>query len=126
MTALINSMRTIPADDSPGNFYVFYEDDASEGNAITDQQIRLIRGKRWTPYKHQTLWVELTAASSGVRGDLNGDGEVDVTDVSILIDVVLGKPNDALKPGVVTDLDGNGLIDVSDVGIIIDIVLGKV
>ena len=57
-----------------------------------------------------------------VRGDLSGDGQVDVTDVSICIDMVLGKKTPDLT---IADLDGNGMVDVSDVSAIIDIVLGK-
>lgn len=55
-------------------------------------------------------------------GDLNGDEQVDVSDVDVLIDMVLGK-----RTGDITaaDLDGNGTIDVADVNLIIDIVLGK-
>ena len=60
--------------------------------------------------------------SNGVRGDLNGDGLVDVTDVSLLIDMVLGKIEQDLTLG---DLNGDGKIDVTDVSITIDIVLGK-
>ena len=57
-------------------------------------------------------------------GDLNGDGNVDVTDVSILIDVVLGK-DVALADGAVCDLNGDGNTDVTDVSLLIDIILGK-
>lgn len=56
-------------------------------------------------------------------GDLNGDGNVDVTDVSILIDVVLGKEV-SLAEGAVSDLNGDGNVDVSDVSLLIDIILG--
>lgn len=62
------------------------------------------------------------AAWAGLRGDLNGDGAVDVTDVSKLIDMVLGKQPQDLN---LADLDGNGFIDVSDVNGVIDVVLGK-
>ena len=58
----------------------------------------------------------------GVRGDLNNDGIVDVSDVNIMIDMVLGKTEPNLE---LADLDGNGIIDVTDVNAIIDIVLGK-
>ena len=59
------------------------------------------------------------------RGDLNGDDNVDVTDVSLLIDVVLGKTV-GLAEGAVCDLNGDGSVDVTDVSLLIDIVLGKV
>ena len=58
------------------------------------------------------------------RGDLNGDGQVDVTDVSLLIDVVLGKGT-TLAAGAQPDLNSDGQVDVTDVSLIIDIVLGK-
>ena len=60
-----------------------------------------------------------------LRGDLNGDGMVDVTDVSLLIDEVLGK-NPVLAEGANPDLNGDGMVDVTDVSILIDIVLGKI
>lgn len=66
--------------------------------------------------------VQLDIWSAGVRGDLNGDGQVDVTDVSLAIDMVLGKSEPNL---LLADLDNNGQVDVTDVSIIIDIVLGK-
>ena len=58
------------------------------------------------------------------RGDLNGDDNVDVTDVSLLIDMVLGK-NPTLAAGAEPNLNGDDNIDVTDVSLLIDIVLGK-
>ena len=68
-----------------------------------------------------TVNVEFEAIN--LLGDLNGDGNVDVTDVSLLIDVVLGK-DVTLADGALTDLNGDGNVDVSDVSLIIDIILG--
>ena len=59
---------------------------------------------------------------NGLRGDLNHDGMVDVTDVSLCIDMVLGK---AAADFSNADLNGDGNIDVTDVSLLIDIVLGK-
>ena len=59
-------------------------------------------------------------SSGSVMGDLNGDGIVDVTDVSLTIDIVLGKA----EYNSAADMDNNGKVDVSDVSAIIDIVLG--
>lgn len=55
-------------------------------------------------------------------GDLNGDGLVDVADVSLLIDMVLGKCLPDMLQG---DLNRDQVIDVSDVSWLIDVVLGK-
>ena len=53
--------------------------------------------------------------------DINGDGIIDVTDVNIIIDMVLGK-TEALT---IADFNNDGNVDVSDVNMLIDAVLGK-
>ncbi|MCR5643125.1 MAG: C10 family peptidase [Prevotella sp.] len=53
-----------------------------------------------------------------VSGDLNSDGEVDVTDVVELIDMVLAGSTDPSG-----DINGDGEVDVTDVVELIDIVL---
>ncbi|MBR1882319.1 MAG: leucine-rich repeat protein [Muribaculaceae bacterium] len=57
-------------------------------------------------------------------GDVNGDGEVDVNDVNILINIVLGKDN-AGNYGGRANVDGIGDVDVADVNTLINLVLGK-
>ena len=57
-------------------------------------------------------------------GDVDGNGEVNVTDASMVIGYILGKE----PAGFITevaDVDGNGLINVTDVSAIINIILGK-
>ncbi|MBR1726155.1 MAG: dockerin type I repeat-containing protein, partial [Muribaculaceae bacterium] len=61
---------------------------------------------------------------SAVPGDVNGDGTVDVTDVNIIINIMLGKANASQYPGN-ADVNGDGKVDVTDVNIIINIMLGK-
>lgn len=78
-------------------------------------------------YAAMDVWKEFTiiledAEAPGKRGDLNGDDIVDVTDVAIVIDMVLGNKEPDLSKA---DLDNNGMIDVTDVSMVIDIVLGK-
>ena len=59
-----------------------------------------------------------------IAGDLNGDGAVDVSDVNLLINVMLGKsPVSDLKG--TADLNGDGAHDVSDVNAVINIILRK-
>ena len=59
-----------------------------------------------------------------VPGDLNGDGQVDVSDVNIVINAMLGKASAADCVGN-PDLNGDGLVDVSDVNAVINRMLGK-
>ncbi|MBR6284734.1 MAG: InlB B-repeat-containing protein [Muribaculaceae bacterium] len=58
----------------------------------------------------------------GVPGDLNGDGDVDVSDVNILINLVLENITTAEVMGN-PDLDGNNTIDIGDVNALINLVL---
>ncbi len=67
----------------------------------------------------------LTVNFDALPGDVNGDGKVDVSDVNIVINIMLGKivTNDELL--VTSDVTGDGSIDVSDVNAVINIMLGK-
>ena len=122
MTALINSLCTVPSGVT-AIFYVYNQDNTNEGNTITDEQIRCARAKNWHLYKfYNGDWEELTA-SSGLRGDVNGDGSVDVDDMNIVINIMLGKATLTTWPA--ADVDGSGGVDVDDMNIIINIMLGK-
>lgn len=63
--------------------------------------------------------VERTAGN----GDLDGNGSVDVSDVNLIINIVLGNANGDDYP--LSDIDGNGSIDITDVNLLINMVLGK-
>ena len=60
--------------------------------------------------------------SSGVTGDLDGSGLVDVEDVNAAINIILKLKTMADYPGN-GDMDGNGMIDVEDVNAMINIIL---
>ncbi len=54
-----------------------------------------------------------------VKGDVNGDGEVNIADVNALIDFILsGNASDA------ADVNGDGEVNIADINAIIDIILG--
>ena len=59
-----------------------------------------------------------------IRGDINGDYKVDVSDVNAVINIMLGKTQASDFPGE-PNVDGQGNVDVSDVNRIINIMLGK-
>lgn len=55
---------------------------------------------------------------NGLTGDVNGDGEVNIADVNVLIDAILtGKPIDG------ADINGDGELNIADVNALIDIIL---
>ena len=70
---------------------------------------------------YTSLWPDTPA---GKKGDVNGDGTVDITDANILINIILGKDN-AGNYGGRADVDGNGTVDVSDANAVINTILGK-
>ena len=67
--------------------------------------------------------VMMTAVSGFAltRGDINGDGAINVTDVTALINRILGTASYADG---VCDVDGNGTVNVSDVTSLVNIILG--
>jgi hypothetical protein len=59
--------------------------------------------------------------SSSIPGDLNDDGLVNVLDVVVLVNIVLGQAGE--DPA--GDLNSDGLINVLDVVILVNIILGE-
>lgn len=57
---------------------------------------------------------------AGVKGDINGDGVVDIADVNTAIDIVLGLTGSVPA----ADVNGDGVVDVADINLIIDSILG--
>ncbi len=59
----------------------------------------------------------------GVPGDADGNGTVDIDDVNITLNIILGKAQQDDYP--LADTDGNGTVDIDDVNLIINIILNK-
>ena len=69
------------------------------------------------------LLLSAVSASARYLGDVNGDGSITISDVSKLINIVLGKDND-YEP-LYADVNQDGTIDVRDVAAIVSILLGN-
>ena len=70
-----------------------------------------------------TKFKELSVSST-LKGDINGDGEVNVADVTTLVDYILGKnPMNCNESA--CDINGDKEINVSDVTSLVDIILSK-
>ena len=69
---------------------------------------------------HKVQWLNEQWGKK-LPGDLNGDGRVNVSDVSELINMILGisETNE-----IDADLNGDGRVNVSDVSALINIILG--
>ncbi len=59
-----------------------------------------------------------------VKGDVDNNGEVDVTDVNILLNIILGL-DDAANYNGRADVTGEGDVDVADVNAVINLILGN-
>ena len=118
MSRFVGDLPTIPTSEEAGRLLVLSSDD--EGNVFTDSHKADASAKRWN-----ALMSDGSPISSGKRGDINGDGNVDVNDVNIVINITLGKTQAGNYPGN-ADVTGDGNIDVTDVNTVINIVLGKV
>jgi hypothetical protein len=59
-----------------------------------------------------------------VPGDLNGDGGVDILDLQLCVNVVLGTET---TPAIVaaSDLNGDSIADILDVQLLVNIILGS-
>ncbi|MBQ9216602.1 MAG: leucine-rich repeat protein, partial [Muribaculaceae bacterium] len=68
-----------------------------------------------------SVTADLPNDNPTTHGDVNGDNIVDVSDVNMIINIMLGKA-DTLSAA---DINGDGTVDVSDVNQIINIMLGK-
>ena len=117
MTAFINSLRTIPTSEDLGELYIYATDASDEGNTVTQEHVKMARSKRWKPlWLVNDQWVEIP-----ILGDVNGDGKINVSDVSALINIILDfTPKDPER----ADINGDGRVNVSDVTALINIILG--
>lgn len=65
--------------------------------------------------------VSNSMAAETKKGDINGDDQVNITDVTILVDVILGKGT----PNAACDITGDNQVNVTDVITLGNIILGK-
>ena len=63
--------------------------------------------------------LSLTAVSTGLKGDVNGDGEVNIGDVTDLIDILLSGKNGSEM----ADVNEDGEVNIGDVTSLIDMLL---
>ena len=81
-----------------------------------DLDLFLIVGNQFTRFTREQTVVT-------VRGDLDNNGVVDVTDVNLAINALLTGDSSLLQGN--ADLDENGVLDVSDINTIINLLLGN-
>ena len=83
------------------------------GDQVTTLELSTLDYMEFTNTKHHS-------STSGVYGDVNGDGKVDVEDVNATINIILDLKDATDYPGS-ADLNEDGKVDVEDVNEIINI-----
>lgn len=79
--------------------------------------------KAWIEYEGSAELV-LPIENTTLKGDVNMDGQVNVADVTTLVDYILGK-NPSPCDGNACDVNEDGNVNVSDVTSLVDIILNK-
>lgn len=64
-----------------------------------------------------------TILSTPKRGDVNGDGRRNVSDIMLIVNYILGQTNEDFNT-VLADLNNDGNVNVSDIMILVNIILG--
>ena len=64
------------------------------------------------------------AVSPIMRGDADGDGNVSVTDIAVIVNHILALGNERFE-WYGADANGDGEVTVTDIGVIVDIILGN-
>jgi hypothetical protein len=96
--------------------FIACQNEAEDGNQITRAQAAIAEGKNWN-VSTDKYTEELK------KGDVNGDGVVDVADIATIIDVMAGKGDAATQAA--ADVNGDTQVDVADIATVIDIMAGK-
>ena len=95
-------------------------------------------GTAGTPYAKGETYQGITPYTSGLlyngsyywhgaavqRGDANGDGNISVTDIAVVVNCILQLDNNGGFSDYGADANGDGQITVTDIGVIVDKILG--
>ena len=71
-------------------------------------------------YQVRDITSDFLPYLDGLKGDVNGDDEVNIADVNAIIDLILSGNMDAKG-----DVNGDGEVNIADVNAVIDIILGS-
>ena len=68
----------------------------------------------------QEFAPDAIGVTAGIKGDVNGDGEITVADVNAIIDIIINATNDLMG-----DVNEDGEITVADINAVLDIIMGN-
>ena len=65
--------------------------------------------------------IKVNGDTQSPKGDVNGDGEINIADINAVIDIILGG-NDSTEGR--SDVNGDSEVNIADINAVIDIILG--
>ena len=81
-------------------------------------------GGRLTDYVLELSFLGPLDGTFIQRGDANGDGNISVTDIAVVVNCILQLDNNGGFSDYGADANGDGQITVTDIGVIVDKILG--
>jgi hypothetical protein len=105
----------------------------ADENASTDAKVGQIKSQVFTETDgNQVKWDDVffsisieEAGPAVTKGDVNGDGDVDIADAVCIVNYVVGKPNTTFIEAA-ADANNDGDIDIADAVHIVNYVVGKI
>lgn len=73
-------------------------------------------------YKQAEQWKEFKLANTWLKGDVNGDGEVNIADVNALVDIILGNTvsSETMQRA---DVNEDGEVNIADINALLNLIL---
>ncbi|MBQ4211191.1 MAG: dockerin type I repeat-containing protein, partial [Prevotella sp.] len=109
------SARGLTWEDAEATMYSILEDKSSYGVEGREDQTNDLRLTITMPDLQNPITL---------RGDINRDGEINIVDVVILVNIILDKSLSYGYNMEEADLDGNGVINITDAISLLNIILG--
>ena len=92
------------------------------GSSVQIYNIYVMNAGEKSAEKKAEYDKEYEEANSTTKGDVNGDGKIDVEDVVAIVNKILGEPAAGFNEAA-ADVTGDGKIDVDDVVAVVNIIL---
>lgn len=79
----------------------------------------------YTVTENATLYAKWAEISALDKGDINGDSDINIKDVVLIVNFVLGKTTPTTAQFNAADYNSDGNLDIKDIVLIVNTVLGK-
>ena len=99
--------------------YTFYSNSGYSGRTLHVPQgsaVAYQADSRWYPYFEKIVEID---ADTGLKGDVNLDGEITIADINVVVAIILGENASTIT----ADVNRDGEITIADINAIIEIIL---